>query len=44
MRRLQHSCWSGAHAAITRADLLAELRAADLPEDVRARIESVLAR
>jgi putative phosphoesterase len=44
MRHLQHRCWSGERTAITRADLLAAARAADLPEDVRARIESVLAR
>jgi hypothetical protein len=44
MRHLQQSCWSGERAAITRADLLAELRAAELPVDVRSRIESVLAK
>jgi len=44
MRHLQHSCWSGERTAITRADLLAALRVVELPEDVRARIESVLVR
>jgi uncharacterized protein len=44
MRHLQHSCWSGERAAITRADLLAAVRAAELPAEVRAQIEDVLAR
>jgi uncharacterized protein len=43
-RRVSHRCWSGERAAITRADVLAELRAAALPGDVRARIEDVLAK
>ena len=43
-RRVSQRCWSGERVAITRADLLAELRTADLPGDIRARIESVLAR
>jgi len=43
-RRVSQRCWSGERAAISRADLLAELRASDLPGDMRARIESVLAR
>jgi putative phosphoesterase len=43
-RRAAYPCWSGARAAITRADLLAELRASELPDNVRAQIESVLAR
>jgi putative phosphoesterase len=43
-RRVAYPCWSGERAAITRADLLAELRAADLPAEVRTRFESVLAR
>jgi putative phosphoesterase len=43
-RRVAQPCWSGERAAITRADLLAEVRAADLPGDVRAGIERVLVR
>ena len=43
-RRVSHRCWSGERAAITRTDLLAELRVADLPEDVRVRIVDVLVR
>ncbi len=41
-RRVSQPCWLGERAAITRADLLAELRTADLPGDVRALIEDVL--
>ena len=41
-RRVSQPCWSGERALITRADLLAELRAAELSADVRAQMESVL--
>lgn len=43
-RRVSGRCWSGERAAVTRADLLAELRTADLPDDVQALIEDGLAR
>ena len=43
-RRVAQPCWSGERAAITRADLLAAVRAANLSADARARIEEVLAR
>jgi putative phosphoesterase len=42
MRQILERCWSGELAAITRADLLTELRAATLPADVRLKIESML--
>jgi uncharacterized protein len=43
-RRAAQRCWSGERALITHADLLAELRAAELPADVRALIEDGLAK
>jgi hypothetical protein len=43
-RRVSRRYWSGELAAVTRADLLAELCTADLPGDVRACIEDVLVR
>jgi putative phosphoesterase len=43
-RRVSQRCWSGERAAITRENLLAELRAAHLPGDARMRIEDVLVR
>ncbi len=43
MRRILERCWSGEQKLISRADLLAEGRAAELPADVQARIEAMLA-
>jgi putative phosphoesterase len=42
MRRILERCWSGEQALIGRADLLAELRAAELPAQLCARIEAML--
>jgi putative phosphoesterase len=42
MRRMLERCWSGEQNSISRADLLAEGRAAELPADVRARMEAML--
>jgi putative phosphoesterase len=43
MRRILERCWSGEQQLISRADILAEAREAELPADVRARIEVILA-
>jgi putative phosphoesterase len=42
MRRILERCWSGEQAAISRADVLGEARAAQLPDAVWARIEAML--
>jgi putative phosphoesterase len=42
MRRILVRCWSGEQQLISRSDILAEARAAELPADVRARIEAML--
>jgi putative phosphoesterase len=42
MRRVQERCWSGEQQLISRADILAEARAVELPTDVQARIEAML--
>jgi uncharacterized protein len=42
LRRILERCWSGEQQLISRADLLAEGRAAELPADVQARIEAML--
>jgi uncharacterized protein len=42
MRRILMRCWSGEQQLISRSDILAEARAAELPADVRARIEAML--
>jgi putative phosphoesterase len=43
MRRILERCWSGEQQFISRADVLAEARAAELPADLRARVEAMLA-
>ncbi|HEU5097411.1 MAG TPA: metallophosphoesterase family protein [Roseiflexaceae bacterium] len=42
MRRILERCWSGQQALISRADVLAEARAARLPDEMRVRIESMM--
>jgi uncharacterized protein len=42
MRRILERCWSGEQQLISRADILAEARAAELPAEGRARIEALL--
>jgi hypothetical protein len=42
MRRILERCWAGEQQLISRADILAEGRAAELPGDLRARIEAML--
>jgi putative phosphoesterase len=42
MLRILERCWSGEQQLISRADILAEARAAELPTDLLARIEALL--
>jgi uncharacterized protein len=42
LRRILERCWSGEQQLISRADLLAEGRAAELPADVQTRIAAML--
>jgi uncharacterized protein len=42
LRRILERCWLGEQRLISRADLLAEAHATELPADVQARIEAML--
>jgi len=42
MRRILERCWSDEQQWISRADVLAEAHAVELPPDVRARVEAML--